>query len=131
MFTAIASGIANLLGFGTEFVKGKNEIDLKKIQAKVDNEIRTLDSKAEWEITAMKSARYLRWVIIVHVFAGMDASIYMALSGHRNPMIIMDILAELPLYYQGFIGTIIGFAFASEPLKNAGAKAITALMKRK
>jgi len=120
---AIGNAVTGLFGWGEEYTKGKNEVKLKKIAAKAENQIRTLDNKHSWEITAMQSAMYLRWCIVFHMFVGMDASIYLALIGDPEPMKIMNVLNELPVYYQGFIATIIGFAFGSEPLKNVGARA--------
>ena len=123
--------VGEIFGFGKEYVKGKNAVKLGKLEAKAENYKKTLDIKHSWEITAMSSAMYLRWVIVFHMFVGMDASIYLSLTDDPDPMKIMVVLDALPEYYKGFLATIIGFSFGSEPLKNAGAKVATGFVKMK
>lgn len=131
MLSTIINSITGIFGIGEEYVKGKNEQKLKKIEAKTKNQIMTLESKSEWELKAMASARYLRWLIAIHMLAALDFTIYLALSGDPDPNKIFVALETMPVYFQGFLATITGFAFGSQPLKEVGAKAAAALIKRK
>lgn len=116
------------LGLGETYIKGKQEIKLKKQEAKAANQIRTLEDKSEWEVQALKSSMFLRWIIMFHIFALVDASVYLALTDSKNPMVVMDVLDQLPIYVQGLLATIVGFAFGSKALSDAGAKAASAFI---
>lgn len=129
---SILSVIQGVLNIGGEFVKGKQQIKLKGMEAEQQLKIRTMETAANWEeMASSKSSRLLRWTIALHLFALIDASIYMSLTNHENPMVLFQTIETMPLWIQGLFGTVVGFAYAAAPLKNAGAKVFTAFLKRK
>ncbi len=114
--------VLSLLGIGKAYVEGKQALKLKEATAKSDFKIKQLSDATSWaQLAAQKSSRFLRWFCAAHLFAGMDFTIYLALTGDPNPGIIFQSFELLPDWYAGLLMTLFGWAFASEKLSSAGA----------
>lgn len=129
---SIISVIQGVLNIGGEFVKGKQQIKLRGLEAEQNLKIKSMDNASKWEeVVSGKSSRYLRWGIAIHLFLLIDTSIYMSLTNHKNPQLLFETIEAMPLWIQGMFGTVVGFAYAASPLKNVGAKVFGAFLNRK
>jgi hypothetical protein len=129
---SILSVLQGFFGIGEEYIKGKQKIKLRGLEAAENLKIKTMESASRWEeMASARSSRFLRWTIALHLFALIDASIYMSLTKHENPMVLFETIEAMPLWVQGLFGTVVGFAFGAAPLKNAGAKVFSVFLNRK
>ena len=124
--------IGKIFNVGEKFIEGKQKIKLENMQAVNNLKKKTMENAASWEeMSAARSSRVLRWVLAAHLLALIDASMYMSLFDYPNPAILFQTIETMPLWCQGLLATVYGFAFGAAPLKSAGAKAFSMLMKRK
>lgn len=120
-----------LIGWGKDYTAKRQEIELKKDEAKAEAVIKRMNNSQEWEQHAARlSSRFLRWCCALHLFAGLDFTIYLVLSGDPNPGKLFTAFDLLPEWYAGLLMTMFGWAFASQPIKDAGGK-LAALWRRK
>ncbi|MAF42845.1 MAG: hypothetical protein CMI54_01575 [Parcubacteria group bacterium] len=123
---------SKLFGMGEKFIETKQKIKLEGMQAENNLKIKTIDGAASWEeMAAAKSSRFLRWILALHLLALIDTSIYMSLTNHENPSVLFETIEGMPVWCQGLLATVYGFAFGAAPLKAVGAKAFGSLLKRK
>ena len=91
------------------------------IEAKVQRQANEQENAHLWEQNVLiKSGVALRWCCVLHLFAGMDYTIYAALTG-RDATAIWKALELMPDWYAGLLMTVFGFCFASASLKKAGS----------
>lgn len=126
------AALAGLFGIGEKYIEGRQQIKLQEAQAESEARIQRLTNAASWEeIVARKSSRFLRWMCALHLFAGMDFTIYMAVTKAPEPDVIFKAFNLLPEWYAGLLATMFAWAFASEPVKAAGGRLLEAWGSRK
>jgi hypothetical protein len=126
------NAVLALFGIGKSYLEGRQKIKLQERQAEAEVRIQRLGNAASWEkIVAQKSSRFLRWTCAAHLFAGMDFTIYLAVTGDANPGIIFEAFNVLPEWYAGLLATMFAWAFGSEPVKAAGGRLVAAWGERK
>jgi hypothetical protein len=92
------------------------------VEAKAQRQAQEQVNVRAWEENVLtKSGVYLRWVCALHLFAGMDYTIYACMVG-KDAHALWDALATMPDWYAGLLATMFGFAFGSAPLKSVGGK---------
>lgn len=124
--------LSALVDVGGGWLKARSDRMAAKEAAKSKAEITRIENGHTWEQTvAALSSRALRWMCAVHLFAAMDFTIYLALSGDPEPGKIFIAFALIPDWCVGLLATMFGWAFASEPIKNIGAKLFESYIARK
>jgi len=114
--------ILSILGIGGRLWERRQDLKAKELEAETQVRIKRMNDAASWEtIVAGRSGRFLRWTLALHLLAGLDATIYLSLTG-GDPSILFDALAKLPNWYAGLLSTMFAWSFASEPLKQMGGK---------
>lgn len=132
MISGLVAALGGLFGIGEAYVKGRQEIKLREAQAESEVRIARMTNAASWEeIVAQRSSRFLRWMCAGHLFAGLDFTIYLAVTKSPDPDIIFEAFGLLPEWYAGLLATMFAWAFASEPVKAAGGRLIEAWGKRR
>lgn len=125
--TGLLTALAGVFGIGEAYVKGRQEIKLREAQAESEVRIARMQNAASWEtIVAQRSSRFLRWCCAAHLFAGLDFTIYLAVTKSPNPDVIFEAFGLLPEWYAGLLATMFAWAFASEPVKAAGGRLVDA-----
>ncbi len=90
------------------------------VQAKAERQAAEQADSTQWEQSVLiKSGMALRWACALHLFAGMDYTIYAAMTG-RDARTLWEALAIMPDWYAGLLATMFAFAFASKQIKAAG-----------
>jgi len=113
--------ILTALGLGGKLWQRRQELKAAEMTAETKIRIQRMADAKDWEtVVAQKSSRFLRWMLAAHLLAGLDVTIYMAINGSPNPGILFDAMALLPDWYAGLLTTMFAWAFASQPLKDAG-----------
>lgn len=121
-----------LLGFGKDLWVKRQEQAARELEAETNVKIDRMQKAATWEaVAAARSSRLLRWVLSLHLMAGLDFTIYLAVTGSDDPGVIFKAMANLPEWYAGLLATMFAWAFASEPLKVIGGKMAGAWSNRK
>ena len=112
--------LSSLFGFITKPIAAYQE-ERKVIKvAKINRRAKEVDNAHEWEKNVLiKSGIFLRWACVLHLFAGMDYTIYAVFSGKDSDK-LWTALDKMPEWYSGLLMTVFAFAFASAPLKSAG-----------
>lgn len=124
--------VAEALGIGGNLVKARSERLAAKEAAKSVADITRIENGHTWEQTvAALSSRALRWMCALHLFVGMDYTIYLAVTGDPDPGKIFVAFALVPDWFVGLLATMFGWAFASEPVKNMGSKLFESYMSKK
>lgn len=73
-----------------------------------------------WESNVlMKSSMALRWMCALHIFAGLDYTIYACLVG-KDAEVLWAALSSTPDWYAGLLMTMFAFAFGSKEIKKVG-----------
>ena len=117
--------LAPLFGIGKSYIEGKQAIALEEAQALSRVKVKRMDHNASWEsIVAQRSSRFLRWGCALHLFVGLDFTIYLAITGDPNPGVIFEAFQVIPDWYTGLLATMFAWAFGSEPLKQVGGKLV-------
>ena len=120
------------LGIGGEWLKSRQKRKADEEAAKAQATITRIQNGHTWEQTvAALSSRFLRWMCAIHLFVGLDYTIYLAVSGDPDPGKIFTAFALIPEWYVGLMATMFGWAFASEPIKNVGAKMFESFIENK
>lgn len=92
------------------------------VKAKAERQATEQTNAAVWEKNVLiKSGVYLRWTCALHLFAGLDYTIYASMVG-KDAAALWVALEQMPDWYAGLLATMFGFAFGSAPLKAAGGK---------
>lgn len=132
MIPGLLTALSSLFGIGEAYVRGKQEIKLREAQAESEVRIQRMSNAASWEeIVAQRSSRFLRWCCALHLFAGLDFTIYLAVTKSPDPDVIFEAFGLLPEWYAGLLATMFAWAFASEPVKAAGGRLVEAWGQRK
>lgn len=101
------------------------------VEAKARRQAQEQINVRAWEENVLtKSGVYLRWVCAIHLFAGMDYTIYACMTG-KDANALWLALASMPDWYAGLLATMFGFAFGSAPLKSVGGKLFQSFQTRR
>lgn len=91
------------------------------IVAKVQRQALEQQNAHLWEKNVLiKSGMALRWCCVLHLFAGLDYTIYAEFAG-KDGTALWKALELMPDWYAGLLMTVFGFCFGSAPLKKAGS----------
>lgn len=121
-----------ILGFGKDLFVKRQEQKARELEAETNAKIRRMDNAKSWEqLAAAKSSRFLRWMLALHLMAGLDFTIYLSVTGAEDPGVLFAAMGNLPEWYAGLLATMFAWAFASEPLKAVGGKMAESWSKRK
>jgi len=124
------SAILSVLGIGGRLWEKRQDLKAKELEAETTVRIKRMNDASSWEtIVAGRSGRLLRWTLALHLLAGLDATIYLSLTG-QDASVLFDALAELPDWYAGLLATMFAWSFASEPLKVMGGKLLGSWRKK-
>jgi len=122
--------ILAVLGIGGKLWEKRQELKAAELEAETKVRIQRMSDAKNWEtIVAGRSGRLLRWTLALHLLAGLDATIYLSLTG-QDPAILFDALDNLPDWYAGLLATMFAWSFASEPIKNAAGKLVAGWRKK-
>jgi hypothetical protein len=125
MWSALIGPIANLISKPIERYQEERLVKVESkaevIRAKSQRQATEQTNARAWEENVLiKSGVYLRWFCALHLFAGMDYTIYAALTG-RDATTLWTALDMMPDWYAGLLATMFGFAFGSSGIKKAGS----------
>lgn len=100
------------------------------VEAKVARQAAEQADATLWETNVLvKSGMALRWICALHLFGGMDYTIYACMTG-KDATILWEALDLMPDWYAGLLATMFAFAFGSKGIKKAGAALVSQWRKK-